>query len=214
MAFLDNAPNRVGQVLLAILAGAGLRIGEALALRWRDVDLGTATLYVRDSKTPKGVREVHLTPALRETLVLWKADANYTSADAYVIHTSTGRKHNPSNLRRDVLSKTVEAANVKLDQFGIAPIGRLTFHGLRRTYASLRCVCGDDMRYTADQLGHEDARFTMRCYAQASKRRDRMAKPHRKAFDQAVEWAAMGSNEPIAFPAPSSTKTHATKNPA
>ena len=95
MAFLDKAPNRVGQVLLAILAGAGLRIGEALAVRWRDVDLGTGTLYVRDSKTLKGVREVHLTPALRETLVLWKADANYTSADAYVIHTSTGRKQNP-----------------------------------------------------------------------------------------------------------------------
>lgn len=92
-------------------------------MRWRDVDLGTGTLYVRDSKTPKGVREVHLTPALRETLVLWKADANYTSADAYVIQTSTGRKQNPSNLRRDVLSKAVEAANVKLDQLGIAPIG-------------------------------------------------------------------------------------------
>jgi integrase len=42
MAFLDNAPNRVGQVLVAILAGAGLRIGEALAVRWRDVDLGTS----------------------------------------------------------------------------------------------------------------------------------------------------------------------------
>src|SRR5262249_9274912 len=150
IAFLANPPNRVGQVLLAILAGAGLRVGEALALRWRDVDLGTGTLYVRDSKTPKGVREVHLTPALPETLVLWKADASYTSADAYVIHTSTGRKHNPSNLRRDVLSKAVEAANVKLDELGIAPIGRLTFHGLRRTYASLRCVCGDDIRYTAD----------------------------------------------------------------
>jgi integrase len=40
-------------VLLALLAGSGLRIGEALALRWRDVDLGTGTLYVRDAKTPK-----------------------------------------------------------------------------------------------------------------------------------------------------------------
>jgi hypothetical protein len=50
------------------------------------------------------------------------------------------------------------------------------------------------MRYTADQLGHEDARFTMRCYAQASKRRDRMAKPQRDAFDAALDWAAMGSN--------------------
>jgi integrase len=131
-----------------------------------------------------------------------------------VIHTSTGRKHNPSNLRRDVLSKAVKAANVKLEQLGIAPIGTLTFHGLRRTYASLRCICGDDMRYTADQLGHEDARFTMCCYAQASKRRDRMVKPHRKAFDAAVEWAALGSNEPLTVPASVGREPKATRNPA
>jgi integrase len=214
MAFLNNAPKGVGRVLLALLAGSGLRIGEALALRWRDVDLGTGTLYVRDAKTPKGVREVHLTPALRETLTLWKADAKHTAPDAFVIHTATGKKHNPSNLRRDVLSKTVEAANVKLDELGIAPIGRLTFHGLRRTYASLRCVCGDDMRYTADQLGHEDARFTMRCYAQASKRRDRMAKPQRKAFDAAIDWAAMGSSEPLTVPVAEQGQVGANKNPA
>jgi integrase len=86
-----------------------------------------------------------------------------------VIATGTGRKHNPSNLRRDVLVPTVVSANVRLEEAGIAPIGHLTFHSLRRTYASLRCVCGDDVRYTADQLGHEDPRFTMRCYTQAAK---------------------------------------------
>ena len=124
--------------------------------------------------------------------------------------TSTGRKHNPSNLRRDVLSKTVEAANDRLDELGIAPIGRLTFHGLRRTYASLRCVCGDDVRYTADQLGHEDPRFTLRCYAQASKRRERMAQPQCEAFDAAIEWAAMGSDEALTVP---ELRIEATKNP-
>ena len=71
-----------------------------------------------------------------------------------------GRKHNPSNLRRDVLARAVEAANVKLAEAGIAPLGSITFHSLRRTYASLQCVCGDDIRYAADQLGHEDPRFT------------------------------------------------------
>ena len=52
--------------LVVVLWRAGLRIGEALALRWQHVDLGTGTLYIVDSKTDKGVREVHLTPALRE----------------------------------------------------------------------------------------------------------------------------------------------------
>src|SRR5437868_2848190 len=28
-------------------------------MRWRDVDLGTSTMYVRDSKTEKGVPAVH-----------------------------------------------------------------------------------------------------------------------------------------------------------
>jgi integrase len=199
MMFLESAPNSTGRLLLAILAGTGLRIGECLQLRWRDCDLGTGSLYVRDSKTTKGIREVHLTPALRETLTIAKADRNPT-ANTYVVATSTGGKHNPSNLRRDVLAPAVTTANEKLEKSGIAPIGRLTFHGLRRTYASLRCVCGDDMRYTADQLGHEDPRFTMRCNAQASKRRDRMAKPQRDAFDRALEWAGMGRNDTLAVP--------------
>ena len=158
IAFLESSSG-VGRVLLAILAGGGLRIGEALALRWQHVDLGTGTLRVVDAKTPRGVREVHLTPALREELTLWRADAKHTGLTDFVVHTSTGRKHNPSNLRRDVLNK----ANGTLAKAGIAPIGHMTFHGLRRTYASLRCVCGDDVRYTADQLGHEDPRFTLRC---------------------------------------------------
>jgi integrase len=199
MTFLDAAPNTTGRLLLSILAGAGLRIGEALDLRWRDVDLGTGTLHIRDSKTAKGVREVHLSPALRELLTLGRADRN-PGSDRYVVATSTGRRHNPSNLRRDVLAKTVTVANDRLEATGIAPIGCMTFHGLRRTYASLRCVCGDDMRYTADQLGHEDVRFTMRCYAQAAKRRDRMAKPQRDSFDRALQWAEMGRNDALTVP--------------
>lgn len=56
MTFLASAPNDVGKVLLAILAGGGLRIGEALSLRWQHVDLGTGTLHVVESKTDAGVR--------------------------------------------------------------------------------------------------------------------------------------------------------------
>lgn len=128
-----------------------------------------------------------------------------------MIHTSTGGKHNPSNLRRDVLTTAVKEANKKFDGLGITPIGPVTFHSLRRTYVSLRCVCDDDIRYTADQLAHEDPRFTLRVYAQASKRRDRMAKPQRDAFDKAIEWAALGSSDDLTVPA---FQMEATKNPA
>jgi integrase len=127
-----------GKTLLVILAGGGLGIGEALALRWQHVELGTGTLHVVDSKTAKGVREVHLTPALREELTLARADANDPKPADYVIATSTGRKHNPSNLRRDVLTPAVEKANTELEKGGI-----------RRSAGSPSTACGERTRASA-----------------------------------------------------------------
>ena len=43
--------------LVATLAGAGLRISEAIALRWRHINLATGTITVEDSKTAAGVRD-------------------------------------------------------------------------------------------------------------------------------------------------------------
>jgi integrase len=48
--------------LLATLTLAGLRISEALDLRWRDVNLEARRLRVATAKTDAGVREVDLTP--------------------------------------------------------------------------------------------------------------------------------------------------------
>jgi integrase len=117
--------------------------------------------------------------------VLWRAESRHIQPDDYVLTTSTGRKHSPSNLRRDVLRPAVETANGELAKSGIAPIDeRLGFHGLRRTYASLRCASGDDVAYTSAQIGHTDPRFTLRCYTQATRRRERLSGPHRKAYDR------------------------------
>ena len=76
----------------------------------------------------------------------------------------------------------MKSANETLEKAGIAPIGHVTFLSLRRTYASFRCACGDDVRYTADQLGHEDSRFTLRIDTQATKRRDRLSGAHLEAL--------------------------------
>jgi len=99
------------------------------------------------------------------------------------------------------VNPAIDDANATLAALGIAPLEGVTFHSLRRTYASLRCACGDDVRYAADQLGHEDPRFTLRVYAQATKRRDRLSAPHRKAYDAALEWAQVGTSVEQPFPA-------------
>jgi hypothetical protein len=63
----------------------------------------------------------------------------------------------------------------------------------------------------AAQIGHEDPRFTLRAYTQATKRRERLSGSHLRAYDRAIEWAQMATiavDEPVAIP------TEATKNPA
>src|SRR4051794_16612779 len=50
MAFLESSSG-VGRVLLAVLAGAGLRIGEALSLKSAERRPRDRPLYVVDAKT-------------------------------------------------------------------------------------------------------------------------------------------------------------------
>jgi hypothetical protein len=67
------------------------------------------------------------------------------------------------------------------------------------------------MRYVAAQIGHEDPRFTLKVYAQATRRRERLSEPHRRAYDRAIEWAQMGTNPQLdRVPA----TAEATENPA
>jgi integrase len=211
-ALLDTAPEGVGRTLLRLLAGAGLRISEALSLRWRHVDLmGAGTLLVVESKTDAGVRTVDLPAALREDLRRWWRETEFDKPDDYVLPTPTGRRNNPSNLRRDVLRPTIERANAELAKDGIATIGPVTFHSLRRTFASLRCACGDDVAYTSSQIGHTDPRFTLRVYAQATKRRERLSGAHLRAYDRAIQWAQMGTNHELERVL---ATAEATENPA
>jgi integrase len=76
------------RALLATLTFAGLRIGEALALRWRDVDLARGTITVRRAKTDAGVRVVNLLPILRDELGSYRARLD-TTPDALVFGTTT-----------------------------------------------------------------------------------------------------------------------------
>jgi hypothetical protein len=80
-----------------------------------------------------------------------------------------------SRFRRRLFLPAIERANGRLVNLGIEPIGKVSPHGLRRTFAALRCVAGDDPAYIAEQIGHEDAAFTLRVYTHAVKRRQRFA---------------------------------------
>jgi integrase len=204
LPYLIDAADRYLRPLVATLAGAGLRIGEACALDWRDVRLATGTLIVRESKTAAGEdREVDLSVGLREELATCRAQSPRTGRADPVFVTRARNGHHARQTPRNAqarLRTAVKAANEELAEVGIEAIGPVTPHSLRRTYASLRAALRDDPVYIAEQLGHRDARFTFRVYQRAAKRRERLAGEHLAAFDRALEWAGNGQGaapEPI-----------------
>lgn len=193
MALLDAA-DATHRPMIATLVGAGLRNGEACALDWRDVNLGAATIVVRESKTDAGTgRHVDLPIGALEELSELKARSPRRRPGDAVFVTRSGKRQTPSNVGRR-LKTTVQRANVKLAEMGIEPISeQVTPHSLRRTYTSLRAALGDDLVYIAQQAGHSKIDVTYWIYQKATKRRARLSGAYRDAFDHALDWARLGA---------------------
>jgi integrase len=174
------------RALLATLTFAGLRLGEAQALRWRDVDLARGTITVRDAKTDAGVRVVNVLPVLSNELGDYQAQS---SPDALVFCTTTGHRLGTTNIRRRVLDKAVEHANTHLAADGLEPLpAGLTPHSLRRTFASLLFAIGETPPYVMAQMGHTTPNLTLAIYARQMDRRD--GEPERlKALVAGRAWA-------------------------
>ena len=195
---LLDAADAYMKPVIALLAGAGLRNGEACALDWRDVNLATGTLTVGRSKTNAGsYREVDLPGGLIEALSEWKV-IRHPEADEPVLVTRMGRRQTEENVARR-LKTVIRRANKRLAELGIEPISeKVTPHSLRRTWASQRAASEDDSVYTAQQGGWTDTNFVSRFYQKAAKRRARLSGPYLAEFDRALAWAAISAPEKAA----------------
>jgi len=159
--------------MLATLVFGGLRISEALGLRWRDIDLAGGRIRVADSKTDAGVRWVPVMPALREDLVARKMSSRYTKPNDKVFATITGGMWSRDNARKRIFDKAVDLADERLEEGGLAPITEgLTPHSLRHTYISLRVALGDDPAVISQDAGHADMAVTFRIYTHVMRLQD------------------------------------------
>ena len=119
----------------AVLAFAGLRVSEALALRWRDVDLDGAMLDVHGTKTKASTQPVPMTGDLVAELKAHRS--RYPGVgDALVFPTATGAPQ----WRRNVLRALYVAGDAaKLNPPGVK---RVSCHDLRHSCAGLLLAAG------------------------------------------------------------------------
>ncbi len=148
--------------LLSVLAYAGLRPGEALALRWSDVRENT--LYVQRSisygeekatKT-KADRTVRLLDALRRDLAEWRLASGRPPETALVFPAGDGGAWTlPAyqSWRRRAFARAIKASGIE----------HARPYDLRHSFASLLLHEGRNVIYVARQLGH-DARLTLSVY--------------------------------------------------
>ncbi|MCW2979416.1 MAG: tyrosine-type recombinase/integrase [Solirubrobacterales bacterium] len=131
---------------------------------------------------------------------LWTlaATSSITSPDDPVFIGKRGTAQTPANVSRR-LKSAIAATNPKREGMGIAPLSeRVTPHSLRRTFASLRYVVGDDPITVGEQGGWSDPSFPMKVYARAVKRREKLDGAALEQFDAALQWAQIGTKRETA----------------
>jgi integrase len=139
-------------------AFTGLRMGELLALRWREVDLAGSTVRVRASyyaghlTTPKSgkVRAVPLAPDVASALAQLGQREHWMGDDDLVFASEAGGYLDGSALRRRYKAALAAAA-----------LRPLRFHDLRHTFGT-RMIAKADIRRVQEWMGHADIQTTMR----------------------------------------------------
>lgn len=185
------APDRL-EAVYVLAATTGMRRGEILALRWKDVDLARGRLavvgtlqregglQVADVKTARSRRPVMLprvaVEALRRRQLLQveerRAAGEQWKEGDFVFSTSVGGPIEPGNLLRRSFEPLLRRAGLP----------RIRFHDLRHTAATLMLSDGIHPKVASEVLGHSTVAITLDLYshvtetvaAQAALRMDRL----------------------------------------
>jgi integrase len=146
-AIVENVPAR-WRLPLRVLEQTGMRVGEAAALEWRDVDVAESRFRIRQGKTPTARRWVAIPAWLMEE----------------VAETCPPDDRVPE--RRVFVGFTADAAkNVMARACKAAGIAHFHPHDLRHRYASVKIAEGVPVTQLAAQLGHAKKSLTLDVYS-------------------------------------------------
>lgn len=174
-SFLASLKGDRLEALYSVALAMGLRQGEALGLRWQDIDLKMGYLRVNkqlqrfdgefelvEPKTRRSKRSLAMPKSIADQLVAHRSRQLKEKADA------DGRWHDSDLVFTTSTGKPLDGTVVThrfhrlLTRAGLA---QRRFHDLRHSCATLLLVQGVSPRVVMDVLGHSQIGLTMNTYA-------------------------------------------------
>lgn len=143
----------------------GLRISEALALKWGDVDWlegrltverGIVSQIVDDVKSAESRKQMSIDSSLLDTLKLWKQTTQFSGTEDWIFASPVQLGRLPWSY--DQVWRMYQKAGAK------AGIGGLGTHSLRHTYRSWLDAVGTGLAVQQKLMRHADIRTTMNTY--------------------------------------------------
>lgn len=169
-AFLKEASNSKWYTLFYTVLNTGLRIGEALALTWDDVDLDESFLTVNKAvdkkkniispKTENSVRTVPLPESLVNELKAYRGrqiEKRLKMGSIYHDNNLLFCNDDGTPITHSPAEKAIKRISNKM---GIP----LSFHDLRGTYATRLYEAGYNVKTAQAILGHSDIKTTLNIY--------------------------------------------------
>lgn len=167
-----------------ILTFTGLRKGELLALRWKDIDFKRGTLSVKQTlttvedwklafqtpKTEKSLRTISIDNQtlsifrqciLKQKAFFLKTGRKPVENGAQLLFTTEENKPHYLDFLNHNLTKILKENKLK----------HMTVHGFRHTHCSLLFESGASIKEVQVRLGHTDVRTTMDIYAHVSEQK-------------------------------------------
>lgn len=198
---LLNALELRERVAVFLDFGIGARRGELQGLKWSDFDFEKAVLRLQRSivlqhvgklKTEASEKPIPLSPSLIGDLQIWRQETPYAKDSDYVF-ASPFKKGTQPYWMSQIMQHIIKPVAAKI---GIKK--RISWHTLRRTYASLLQDHNEDPKVVQELLRHANFSITMNIYTQAMTGKKRRAQSNvvemvagKRRIDNAVEVPAL-----------------------
>jgi site-specific recombinase, phage integrase family len=162
------------KLLFTVLFFTGLRLGEALALTWQDVDFTSNTIHVTKStyvnkgishisttKTKAGTRRIIINKKLSQELETWqKKQAKQLQQFSNYITTLQVFQNSPIIITKDAIEKQYKKI-LERDN----TLKKIRIHDFRHSHASLLINNGEDYLVVKERLGHASITTTIDTYS-------------------------------------------------